>query len=32
VPRTIAYRKSVMNFDWSADGYIRAENMWLEKA
>ena len=32
VPRTIAYRKSVMNFDWSADGYIRAENMWLDKA
>jgi peptide/nickel transport system substrate-binding protein len=32
VPRTIAYRKDVMNFDWSADGYLRATNMWLDKA
>jgi len=32
VPRTITYRKNVMNFDWSADGYIRAGNMWLDKA
>jgi peptide/nickel transport system substrate-binding protein len=32
VPRTIAYRKDVMGFDWSADGYLRATNMWLDKA
>ena len=31
VPRTIAYRKHVMDFDWSADGYLRATNMWLDK-
>jgi ABC-type transport system substrate-binding protein len=32
VPRPIAYRKAVRNFDWSADGYIRAEQMFLERA
>jgi ABC-type transport system substrate-binding protein len=32
VPRPIAYRKQVMDFDWSADAYIRADHMWLDKA
>ena len=32
VPRPIVYRKNLMSFDWSADGYIRAGNMWLDKA
>ncbi|MHB1133786.1 MAG: ABC transporter substrate-binding protein, partial [Chloroflexota bacterium] len=31
VPRTIAYRKTLKGFDWSADGYIRADGMWLDK-
>lgn len=32
VPRPIAYRKAVQSFDWSADGYIRAERLALERA
>jgi peptide/nickel transport system substrate-binding protein len=29
VPRPLAYRKNVQNFSWSADGYLRADEITL---